>query len=115
MVYTRELTAAELTALLASDTANLPVIALNNATKVSVLVVFGQGCTAGAVALKVAPARTFAGTWEERFFAPCPGTVPPANGAVVTATGDIVGAFVRPELKTALAGGTITKVVIYAA
>ncbi len=109
--FARELDATELAALLAGT--SFPVIAVNNLQRIGLLVVFGNGCTAGAVALKSAATKDFAGTWAEQVYADCPGSPPGANGEAVTAAIEIVGTFVRPELKTALAGGTITKVVIY--
>lgn len=109
--YARELDATELAALLAGT--SYPVIAVNNRTRLGLLVVFGSGCTAGAVSLKSAATKDFAGTWSEQTYADCPASPPGANGEAVTVAVEIVGAFVRPELKTALVGGTITKVVIY--
>lgn len=110
-VYSRELTAAELAAMIAGTSfVSLPV---TSAGRVNLLVVFGNGCSAGAVALKGAHLPAFAGAWAEQASAVCPGSPPGANGSVVIATVETVGGFVRPELKTALAGGTIDKVVIY--
>jgi hypothetical protein len=110
--YSRELTAAELAAMIAGTT--FPVIPVNNRQRVGLLVVFGEACTAGAVALKSAATPDFAGAWAEQpISAECPGSAPGANGSVVTGAGEVVGAFIRPELTVALAGGTITKLVIY--
>lgn len=109
--FARELTAAEITAMIAGT--SFPIVAVNNIQRIGLLVVFGNGCTAGVVALKSAATANFAGTWSEQIVAQCPAAPPGVNGEVVTAATEIVGAFVRPELKTALAGGTITKVVIY--
>lgn len=109
--YARELTDAEIAAMVAGT--SYPVIAVNNMQRVGLLVVFGNGCTAGVVALKSAASANFAGAWSEQLVAQCPAAPPGANGTVVTAAVEIVGAVVRPELKTALAGGVITKVVVY--
>lgn len=109
--FQRELTPAEIAAMIAGS--NYPVVPVNNGQRIGLLVVFGSGCSAGAVALKAAHTVDFAGAWAEQISAECPAAPPGANGEVVTAATEIVGAFFRAELKTALAGGTITKVVIY--
>lgn len=111
MTYPRELTAAEIAAMIAGT--SFSVVAVNNPLRVGLLVVFGEGCTAGEVALKSAPSQDFAGGWAEQISCPCPTTPPGADGEAVTAATEIVGMFVRPEIKTALADGTVTRVVIY--
>ncbi|HMV49418.1 MAG TPA: hypothetical protein PKC13_28835 [Blastocatellia bacterium] len=111
-VYSRELSAAEIADMIAG-TAYVAVPNLQG-TRVDLLVVFGNGCTAGAVALKAGPAASFAGAWAELASAVCPGAPPGANGTVVVVGVQTAVGFVRAELKTALAGGTITRVVVYA-
>ncbi len=111
-MFERELSAAEIAAMIAGS--SYPTIPVpNRVQRLGLLVVFGNGCTAGVVALKSAPAANFAGAWAEQITAACPGAPPGANGTVVVAAAEVVGAFVRPELKTALAGGTISRVVVY--
>jgi len=109
--YPRELTATELAAMIAGT--SFIYVPVNNRQRVGLLVVYGNGCTAGEVALKSAHLSDFSGAWEEQCTAPVPATTPGANGSVATGAAQIVGAFVRPELKTALVGGTIDKIIIY--
>lgn len=109
--YPRELTAAELAAMIAGT--SFIYIPVNNRQRVGLLVVYGVGCTAGEVSLTSAHLSDFAGTWDTQCSAGVPASAPGANGSVRTAASDIVGAFVRPELTIPLAGGTIDKVIIY--
>lgn len=111
--FSRELSSAEVTVLMAGTPS--PAMAINNAGRVGLLVLYGNGCSAGEFSLTSAHDPNFAGTWSEQTSVPVPSVVPGAEGAAATAGVEIVGAFVRVERKTAVVGGVITRVVIYAA